>query len=331
MDKLFHVFVSSTYSDLREERGRVSEALSKAGHVPEGMEIFPASSQKQLDFIKRVIDRCDYYVLILAGRYGSTIPTGESFTELEYQYALQKGIPTLAFLHLDVSHIELSKSEPDPDKARRLKAFRLRAEDGGLVDYWTAPDQLATKVVAAIAQEVSSNPGIGWIRGDRAASEQLLNEVNELRKANEDLQSSLKDSNPPIVISNLAKMDEQFTIHYKSSVSGGYIPTEKTINLSWREILKIVGPGLRALSNTARVEKSLEQYFTDVLKKDLYSLSFSMADKEIILNQLELLGFARSAVYNLKDGGQAIFYQLTPNGVTETIRLNAVRSGLAAS
>jgi len=67
MDKLFHVFVSSTYSDLQEERSRVSEGLSKAGQVPEGMEIFPASSQKQIDFIKSVIDRCDYYVVIVGG------------------------------------------------------------------------------------------------------------------------------------------------------------------------------------------------------------------------------------------------------------------------
>ena len=96
MEKLFHMFVSSTYSDLQEERGRVSEALSKAGHVPEGMEIFPASSQKQLDFIKRVIDRCDYYVVILGGRYGSMASADISFTELEFEYAISKGLPTLA-------------------------------------------------------------------------------------------------------------------------------------------------------------------------------------------------------------------------------------------
>ncbi|MDU6727172.1 MAG: DUF4062 domain-containing protein, partial [Bradyrhizobium sp.] len=77
-NKLFHVFISSTYADLQEERQRISEALSKAGHVPEGMELFPASSQKQFDFIKRIIDRCDYYVIVLAGRYGSTLPDGKS-------------------------------------------------------------------------------------------------------------------------------------------------------------------------------------------------------------------------------------------------------------
>jgi hypothetical protein len=71
MDKVYQVFVSSTYADLADERRRVSETLAKAGYVPAGMELFPATDQKQLEFIKRVIDRCDYYVVIIGGRYGS--------------------------------------------------------------------------------------------------------------------------------------------------------------------------------------------------------------------------------------------------------------------
>ncbi len=71
MDKVYQVFVSSTYSDLLEERRRVSETLAKAGYIPVGMELFPATDLQQLEFIKRIIDRSDYYVVIVAGRYGS--------------------------------------------------------------------------------------------------------------------------------------------------------------------------------------------------------------------------------------------------------------------
>jgi hypothetical protein len=65
------VFVSSTYADLKDERRQVSETLAKAGFVPAGMELFPAADQQQLEFIQRVIDRCDYYVVMVGGRYGS--------------------------------------------------------------------------------------------------------------------------------------------------------------------------------------------------------------------------------------------------------------------
>src|SRR6266705_2980965 len=71
IEKVYQVFVSSTYADLADERRRVSETLAKAGFISAGMELFPATDQQQLSFIQRVIDRCDYYVVIIGGRYGS--------------------------------------------------------------------------------------------------------------------------------------------------------------------------------------------------------------------------------------------------------------------
>jgi Domain of unknown function (DUF4062) len=50
MDKVYQV---TTYSDLQDERRPVSETLAKAGYIPAGMELFPASNQEQLQFIKR--------------------------------------------------------------------------------------------------------------------------------------------------------------------------------------------------------------------------------------------------------------------------------------
>jgi hypothetical protein len=64
MDKVFQVFVSSTYEDLKEERQQVREALAKAGYMPAGMEFFPAVDEQQLKYIKRIIDRSDYYVVM---------------------------------------------------------------------------------------------------------------------------------------------------------------------------------------------------------------------------------------------------------------------------
>lgn len=327
MDKLFHVFISSTYSDLREERSRVSEALSKAGQVPEGMEIFPASSQKQLDFIKRVIDRCDYYVLILGGRYGSTIPDGTSFTELEYEYALKKGLPTLAFLHSQPDKLDPSRVDEDGAKTSRLATFRERIQQNGLVDYWIAPDQLATKVVAAIAQEVSTNPGIGWIRGDRAASSDILNEINELRKSNDELRKIIAASTPPVSLPNLAKFDDSFKIRYEYNTSRNSTYMKSQLELSWQEILKIVGPEFRALKNSYSVGEALKKYLTEVAGRSFNSIRFNAADKDTILNQLELLGFMKSGVYSLQGGGQGVFYTLTPKGASEVLRLNAVTFG----
>src|SRR5262245_10959443 len=98
MDRVYQVFISSTFRDLKDEREAVGDALSKAGFIVAGMELFPATDLKQLEYIERVIVRSDYYVVIVGARYGSTSDDGKSFTEREYEYALEKGVPVLAFI-----------------------------------------------------------------------------------------------------------------------------------------------------------------------------------------------------------------------------------------
>jgi hypothetical protein len=68
--------------------------------LPSGMELFPAANEDQWTPIE-VIDDCDYYVLIIGGRYGSVHPSGKSYTQMKYEYALSKNKPTIAFLHED--------------------------------------------------------------------------------------------------------------------------------------------------------------------------------------------------------------------------------------
>jgi Domain of unknown function (DUF4062) len=60
------------------------------GHIPVGMEMFNAADEEQWQVITRTIDQCDYYVVIIAHCYGSTVE-GISFTEKEYDYARRPG------------------------------------------------------------------------------------------------------------------------------------------------------------------------------------------------------------------------------------------------
>ena len=87
MDKRYQVFVSSTYADLKQERQHVIQALIEMDCIPAGMELFPAADEEQWEFIKKVIDDCDYYLLVIGGRYGSVTSEGISYTEKEFDYA----------------------------------------------------------------------------------------------------------------------------------------------------------------------------------------------------------------------------------------------------
>ncbi|MCI8529735.1 MAG: DUF4062 domain-containing protein [Lachnospiraceae bacterium] len=98
MNKKLQVFVSSTYTDLKEERQAAVQAILDAGHIPAGMELFKAG-KSQMETIRKWIDESDIYMLILGGRYGSIEEeSGLSYTELEYQYALRKNMPVFAIV-----------------------------------------------------------------------------------------------------------------------------------------------------------------------------------------------------------------------------------------
>ena len=132
VEKRFQVFVSSTFKDLEAERQEVMHALLELDCMPAGMELFPAANESQWNLIKKVIDDCDYYILILAGRYGSIAPEGLSYTEMEYRYALSINKPTIGFIHRDPGKIISDKTEATEEGKAKLAEFRGGREEARL-------------------------------------------------------------------------------------------------------------------------------------------------------------------------------------------------------
>jgi len=78
INKKYQIFISSTYEDLKEEREAAIKTILCLDHIPIGMEMFNAGDDEQWEVIRRTIDSSDYYVVIIAFRYGSTIESGLS-------------------------------------------------------------------------------------------------------------------------------------------------------------------------------------------------------------------------------------------------------------
>jgi hypothetical protein len=215
LEKRYQVFVSSTYADLREERQRVIQTLMELDCIPAGMELFPAADEDQFEFIKRVINDCDYYLVIVGGRYGSVTSQGVSYTEQEYDYALERGLKVVALLHESPDLIPFGKSEQDPALRAQLESFRQKLAGGRLVRFWRTADELPGIVALSISKTIKMFPAVGWVRADKVSSEQLLNEMNELRKQNSQLNDVIAEykSDVPDIPVNLAGLDESFKVH----------------------------------------------------------------------------------------------------------------------
>lgn len=167
MRKRYQVFVSSTYVDLIEEREEAVQAILKAGCFPAGMELFPAADESQWDMIKETIDESDFYVLIIAGRYGSTIRHGRkiiSYTEKEFEYAKKTKKTILAFIYENPE--ELPEKRVDLDHKTELAQFREKIKHGRIVEFWRSKEELRAKILEALTHAVDKARGScsGWVK-----------------------------------------------------------------------------------------------------------------------------------------------------------------------
>ncbi|WP_462252720.1 DUF4062 domain-containing protein [Ferruginibacter sp.] len=198
-DKKLQVFVSSTYTDLIKERQAAVEAILSSGNIPAGMELFSAGDESQMTVIERWIDESDIYLLILGGRYGSIdIKTGKSYTQLEYEYAMEKNKPLFSvvinnsIIEERVKKMGLVAIEQHNPKA--LELFRSSVLKN-LVKFWDDTKDIKIAIHETLSEFGYRKELIGWIRGDNSVDTTILAEqIARLTKENFELTSKL--SNP---------------------------------------------------------------------------------------------------------------------------------------
>ncbi|MBZ5522904.1 MAG: DUF4062 domain-containing protein [Acidobacteriia bacterium] len=331
MDKRYQVFISSTYADLQEERQRVIQTVMKMDCIPAGMELFPAADEEQFEFIKRVIDDCDYYLLIIGGRYGSTTADGISYTEKEYDYAMSRRLKVIALIHKDPDSIPYSKSEQNPNLRERLQKFRERVAANRIVDFWKSADQLPGLVALALANIIKTFPAAGWVRGDRVASEDLLAEINELRKSNSQLQENVAElaGASRYDIPDLAGLDETMEIHGTNRYAAQIKPW--SVKLTWRQIFGYVAPYLDRYPADSTVKSVLTE---SLYKQSAYYSPYgspSWEDQEFrtVSIQLKALGLVNVRYTEAVDGGMGLFWSLTPAGEHLMMEIRVVRKSSA--
>lgn len=204
MKKKLQVFVSSTYTDLIEERQAAVQAVLDAGHIPAGMELFKAGNESQLKTICKWIDECDVYMLILGGRYGTIeSKSGKSYTHVEYDYAVSKGRPVFAvvlnqdFLTKKIMAIGLDKVTElqNPDKYKNFKEYVMTKIIREVEDC----KDIKLAVHTTLNEFINDYDLTGWVRGGSGQEfESLIKENKELYKENSKLIKQIESLNDQI-------------------------------------------------------------------------------------------------------------------------------------
>lgn len=253
MEKKYQVFISSTYTDLRDERQGVSKAVLDLGHIPVGMELFPATNASQLDYIKKVIDDCDYYVVIVGGRYGSADDSGISYTEQEFDYARAKSIPVLAFIHEDPLVIPVGKSDIEAEAKEKLSGFVKKLKAGRVVKFWSDSQSLAASVITSLTSEIRDNPGLGWRRATDDIPPSVQKQLSDAKASRAYWFQQYQSAEAKLkAYANLE--ESELSIKY----SGNDGPT--SISMSGEALIREIAPSLISGLNLKELQEILTVY-----------------------------------------------------------------------
>ena len=191
MSAKYQVFVSSTYQDLSDERDLVIKAILEMGHIPVGMEMFSAADEEQWNIIKKKIDQSDYYIVVIAHRYGTCDAAGVSYTEKEYDYAVSKGIPILGFVIEDGTSWPKDKSDTERSATKKTKNFKEKIKNKP-VSFWKNGEDLYGRCSIALMKAFNAYPREGWVRASQVQDAAAAKEIVRLSAENAELRSRLE-------------------------------------------------------------------------------------------------------------------------------------------
>jgi Domain of unknown function (DUF4062) len=287
MKRKLQVFLSSTFSDLIEERQAAVAAILKAGHIPAGMELFTAGDKSQMKTIERWIDESDVYMLILGGRYGSIEPTSNiSYTELEYDYARAQGKPSFSVVIADEALEAKVKSFGtnfmEKTNPKELAQFRAKVLNN-ISSFFSDPKDIKLCIHESLSDLVV-NPALkGWVAVDEIEDTKVLNEeIRKLREENSILKESLRKAEivPESVKTQPSKHHDELVkvlgaidIKIPSKLNEGKDTTVSLLDLARnnRDVL------INGVTNKAGMSDTFQFYYFNIFPK---LQAYGLADNE---------------------------------------------------
>jgi predicted DNA binding CopG/RHH family protein len=344
-DKRYQVFISATYTDLREERGVLLQTLPTLGCLPTTVEAHTQSLSTMVN-IRRRIDDCDYFLLLVGSRYGSLMPSGVSYTHMEYVYAATKQKPILVLMHESPETRAEDLQEQKVEGKLKFGDFRkvLQREREHIV-YWRDAKDLASALHNAIPALLRRHPTVGWARISKdgvaraPANAELEKECELLRKRVKELEAEREKWLSSAVGSteNLAKGEDLLDVVYrcKAYAGGNCQDVNGKTRLSWNELLVSFGSNLLQAQTeefmAAKINERLQKNALVEIQKE-YPKTHAVVDVQIspssfnaIKMQFRVLGVIQRVT---RDNDQKQWWQMTAVGERNLTTIMSVRRGI---
>lgn len=284
-DKRYNIFISSTFTDLKDVRKNIHDSILRDGHYPIAMENFVASNNSQMDEIKKLIDNCDYYILICGCFYGTIDKsTKKSFTELEYEYAKKINKPILAFFLSD------NQCEKEDNKLKKFK--EIVKNNDKLCSPSETKESISSTVNIALHKQYQNNPQVGWIRN---TNKEVIEKTIYLN--NDKFNTSIEILDDNFILSGLLDVEvyHELKIEY---------PVKHIFKLLARKLIE--GP-----IYDKRIKIFLEGYMEgqDTVNIDIYDYCFE--ELRSIFVKIKFIVLEKR---KYEDGKSYLFWKITEDG-----------------
>lgn len=336
----YQVFISSTYTDMKDERQAAVEAILTAGHIPAGMELFAAGDESQLEAIKRWILESDIYLLILGSRYGSIEPkSGLSYSEVEYDHAVVSGKPHFALVLTEEAvrkkEIALAVGAavlgPAPqDNPEKLAAFRAKVLNK-VSRFVDDTKDVKIHIPEAIRGLEDRHTITGWIRGDESVdATPLMSEISRLTARTQELESELHAARASLPVTPpgppLADLDDQVELTVAYNRQGNRY--EKAFKIAWGRLFALISPKLAEHPADSTMRGFMGREVIALNGYDGVSRSTALLTEQshyTVRTQFEALGLISVSYLRTVSNTMGLFWNITDRGAELMREMRVVR------
>ena len=177
---------------------------------------------------------------------------------------------------------------------------------------------------------MSSSPGIGWVRGNVAASTDLLEQINNIRTQHDLVISENERLKAAFIpdLEGIASFDSSFEVRYSWTDYRGREPRQGTsgLALTWRQIFAAVAPSLIRPSDPSIISTCVVRYIKENMGLSHLKVSIFDTDENTIKIQLVAYGLIKAYAAEAKGGGVGEFISITDKGTRVMIESTMVRA-----
>lgn len=274
-DKRFQVYISTAApDDVRNENLKLEYALLNLGVIP--WQFHESRTLLTNALARRQIDDCDWVIFLLGKQYGDLSPSGVSYMQLDYIYAVTKKKPIMVFMDAQYEPFNPQMQADNPELAQKYGAFRqLLKKDSRYLCMFDSINQIEPQLKRFYQTLIAEFPKLGWTRStgnDKTNREilQLRQKITQLERQAIQAKITVQayapalQQTPQQTPQKIAEIDSQsdIVIHYRTQAyqDGNLKDLHLQHQLSLTQVFNVLAPHFNQPTSEAHFQTIFNQY-----------------------------------------------------------------------